>query len=69
MDEIAAQARVSKRTIYNVFGGKEQLFREVLADALATAERFSRDMASALGTTDDGKQNSGISGPSWPARW
>jgi TetR/AcrR family transcriptional repressor of mexJK operon len=53
VDEIAAQARVSKRTIYNLFGGKEQLFREILADALATAERFSRDMSSALGTTDD----------------
>src|SRR5690606_37230177 len=37
----------------NVFGGKEQLFREILADALATAERFSRDVSSALGTTDD----------------
>src|SRR5690606_10512871 len=53
VDEIAAEARVSKRTIYNVFGGKEQLFREILADALATAERFSRDVSSALGTTDD----------------
>lgn len=53
VDEIAAQARVSKRTIYNVFGGKEQLFREILADALATAERFSRELPSVLGTTDD----------------
>lgn len=53
VDEIAAQARVSKRTVYNVFGGKEQLFREILADALATAERFSHDIAAALGTTDD----------------
>jgi len=53
MDEIAAQARVSKRTIYNVLGGKEQLFREILADAFATAERFSTDMAAALGTTED----------------
>lgn len=53
VDEIAARARVSKRTIYNVFGGKEQLFRGILADALATAERFSRDMVSVLGTTED----------------
>lgn len=53
VDEIAAEARVSKRTIYNLFGGKEQLFREILADALATAEEFSRDVSSALGTTDD----------------
>ncbi|SDI98789.1 transcriptional regulator, TetR family [Actinokineospora alba] len=53
VDEIAARARVSKRTIYNLFGGKEQLFREILAVALDTAERFSRDMSTALGTTDD----------------
>lgn len=53
VDEIAAQARVSKRTIYNVFGGKEQLFREILAVALDTAERFSRELASSLGTTGD----------------
>lgn len=53
VDEIADEARVSKRTIYNIFGGKEQLFREILADALATAERFSAEMSSTLGTTDD----------------
>jgi TetR/AcrR family transcriptional repressor of mexJK operon len=53
VDEIAAEAGVSKRTIYNIFGGKEQLFREVLGAVLATAERFSRETASALGTTDD----------------
>jgi TetR/AcrR family transcriptional repressor of mexJK operon len=53
VDEIAAEARVSKRTIYNVFGGKEQLFREILAVALGTAERFSQQYPSALGVTDD----------------
>ncbi|GAA4023274.1 hypothetical protein GCM10022247_54500 [Allokutzneria multivorans] len=53
VDEIAAEARVSKRTIYNVFGAKEQLFRESLGEALATAERFSRQLSVELGTTDD----------------
>ncbi|MGH8791728.1 MAG: TetR/AcrR family transcriptional regulator [Stackebrandtia sp.] len=53
VDEIAAEAQVSKRTIYNVIGGKEQLFREMLADALASAERFSQEVSSALGATDD----------------
>ncbi|MCP3804346.1 TetR/AcrR family transcriptional regulator [Allokutzneria sp. A3M-2-11 16] len=53
VDEIAAEARVSKRTIYNVFGGKEQLFRETLAEALVTAERFSRQLSVELGTTGD----------------
>lgn len=53
VDEIAAEARVSKRTIYNLFGGKERLFREILADALATAERFAREMSAELGTGGD----------------
>ena len=53
MDDIALQARVSKRTIYNVFGGKEQLFREILAEALETAERFSAEAAATLADTDD----------------
>ena len=53
VDEIAAEARVSKRTVYNIFGGKEQLFRAILADAFGTAERFSRETASVLTETDD----------------
>lgn len=53
VDEIAAAARVSKRTVYNIFGTKEQLFREILAEAFGTAERFSRETASVLTDTDD----------------
>ncbi|OLR93536.1 TetR/AcrR family transcriptional regulator [Actinokineospora bangkokensis] len=41
VDEIAAEARVSKRTIYNVVGGKEQLFRDVVAEVLGTAAAFA----------------------------
>lgn len=52
LEDIARQADVSKRTIYNNFGGKEQLFREILTEALDTAERYSRDVAAGLGTTD-----------------
>ncbi|WP_425831306.1 TetR/AcrR family transcriptional regulator [Streptomyces fractus] len=33
IDEIAAEAGVSTRTLYNHFGGKENLFREVLIDS------------------------------------
>ncbi|MET8475598.1 TetR/AcrR family transcriptional regulator [Streptomyces sp. NPDC006422] len=33
IDEIAAEAGVSTRTLYNHFGGKENLFREVLMDS------------------------------------
>lgn len=53
VDEIAAEARVSKRTVYNIFGTKEQLFREILAEAFGTAERFSRETVSVLTDTDD----------------
>jgi TetR/AcrR family transcriptional regulator, mexJK operon transcriptional repressor len=53
VDDIAAEARVSKRTVYNIFGGKEQLFREIMADALAVAEQFSTDVVTALADADD----------------
>ncbi|MYW67795.1 TetR family transcriptional regulator [Streptomyces sp. SID8379] len=33
IDEIAAEAGVSTRTLYNHFGGKEKLFREALLDS------------------------------------
>ncbi|MEU6395222.1 TetR/AcrR family transcriptional regulator [Streptomyces sp. NPDC046939] len=36
IDEIAAEAGVSTRTLYNHFGGKENLFREVLLDSAAS---------------------------------
>ncbi len=53
VDDIAAAARVSKRTVYNIFGGKEQLFREILADAFAVAGQFAADVGSTLANTDD----------------
>jgi TetR/AcrR family transcriptional regulator, mexJK operon transcriptional repressor len=53
VDDIAAAARVSKRTVYNIFGGKEQLFREILADAFAVAGEFAAGLGSALAKTDD----------------
>lgn len=40
-EQIAAAASASKQTIYNHFGGKEQLFREIiLGVGSVTAERF-----------------------------
>ncbi|WP_448811152.1 TetR/AcrR family transcriptional regulator [Agromyces bauzanensis] len=45
VDDIAAAAGVSKRTVYNVFDDKEQLFRAIIGDALDTAERFSAELA------------------------
>ena len=53
VDDIAAAARVSKRTIYNIYGGKEQLFREIMAEAFDTAEAFSSEVAESLVATED----------------
>ena len=53
LDDIAEAAGVSKRTIYNNYGDKEQLFREILREALDTAERFSLEVVGRLGTSDD----------------
>jgi TetR/AcrR family transcriptional regulator, mexJK operon transcriptional repressor len=44
MDEIAALAGLTKRTVYNNYGDKDALFREVIVDTIAVAEAFVRDM-------------------------
>src|SRR5262245_4807930 len=48
MDEIAALAGLTKRTVYNNFGDKDALFREIAADAIAFAAAFARDMRGAF---------------------
>lgn len=53
LDDIAVRAGVAKRTIYNVVGGKEELFRATLAEAIDTAERFSLEVAGPLAEVDD----------------
>src|SRR4051794_38235309 len=42
VDEIAARTRTTKRMIYYYFGGKEQLYIEVLERAYATARDTER---------------------------
>jgi AcrR family transcriptional regulator len=52
VDAIAAEARVSKQTIYNHFGDKEQLFRTVIQTAQRDAEAEARGRVGAdLGLT------------------
>lgn len=56
VDAIAETAGVSKRTVYNIYDGKEALFRAVLQEAIDTAEAFARtsgDMAAQVGDSDD----------------
>lgn len=53
VDDIAAEAGVSKRTVYNVFDDKEQLFRAILDQAITTAERYSLAFGEAAAEADD----------------
>ena len=51
VDDIAAEAGVSKRTVYNVFEDKEQLFRAIIGQAIETAERYAQEFAATAGTS------------------
>ena len=44
MEQIAAAARLTKRTVYNNYGDKDALFRQIVADVLAYAEAFARGL-------------------------
>src|SRR5688500_15475145 len=44
VEEIATVAGLTKRTVYNNYGDKDALFREVVADVLAYAEVFARGL-------------------------
>lgn len=44
MDEIAALAGLTKRTVYNNYADKEALFTQVVADIIAYAEEFARGL-------------------------
>lgn len=44
MEEIAAEAGLTKRTLYNNYPDKEALFREVVADVIAYSETFAREL-------------------------
>jgi len=53
MDDIAEEAGVSKRTVYNNFADKEALFREVALAAAEIAKGFATDAAAELADPDD----------------
>jgi TetR/AcrR family transcriptional repressor of mexJK operon len=53
LDEVAARAGVSKKTVYNVVGDKQQVFRAVVGQAIHLAEAFSASTADALAQISD----------------
>jgi TetR/AcrR family transcriptional repressor of mexJK operon len=53
VDDIAAEAGVSKRTVYNVFVDKAQLFAAIIGEAIDTAERFAVELAATLAEATD----------------
>jgi len=58
MDEIAALAGVTKRTLYNNYADKEALFREIVLDFIAFAEEFARGLQEELGGIANAKLRS-----------
>jgi len=49
VDAVAAEAGVAKGSVYNYFRGKEDLFRQVFAEAVMTAERDVGGLADDIG--------------------
>jgi TetR/AcrR family transcriptional regulator, mexJK operon transcriptional repressor len=51
-EQIASAAGVSKQTVYNQFGDKERLFREIVLGVTATAEAFADGVAGSMRDVD-----------------
>ncbi|MGA1836146.1 TetR/AcrR family transcriptional regulator [Herbiconiux sp. 11R-BC] len=50
VDEVAAEAGVAKRTVYNLYASKDELFRAVIERVTETAEGFmTRDAEAVIG--------------------
>jgi TetR/AcrR family transcriptional regulator, mexJK operon transcriptional repressor len=52
MDQVAADAGVSKPTVYNHFEDKEQLFREIVLGVTANSEKIITELTSILNAGD-----------------
>jgi len=57
VDDIAREAGVAKRTVYNVFENKEALFREAISMSIEIAERFSAELATEAGGLQNASQD------------
>jgi TetR/AcrR family transcriptional repressor of mexJK operon len=53
IDQIAADASASKQTVYNQFGDKETLFRQVAPSTTATAETMAAALPASFDTVPD----------------
>src|SRR5882724_10582319 len=53
MDEVAAQAAVSKQTVYKNFADKQSLFNEIIAGVTGTVGDFAEHVAQTLAATRD----------------
>ncbi|MGV8966273.1 MAG: TetR/AcrR family transcriptional regulator [Cellulomonas sp.] len=53
VDQIADAAGVAKRTIYNVYGEKDALFRATILRSIEVAERFSTLLTAQVRDVDD----------------
>jgi TetR/AcrR family transcriptional repressor of mexJK operon len=52
MDQVAADAAVSKQTVYKQFADKEQLFRDIMLGVTGKSEAIITDMTSVLRSAD-----------------
>jgi TetR/AcrR family transcriptional repressor of mexJK operon len=52
MDQVAADAAVSKQTVYKQFADKEQLFRDIVLGVTSNSEAIINDITSVLHSSD-----------------
>lgn len=54
IDDVAAAAGIARRTIYNVYGDKETLFRAIMLQATEIAESYAARLGDVPSEVDDG---------------